>query len=254
MSRSTKLTLDILLGAVVPILILSYLTDPLGAVPAYLLSALIPVGWVAVDLLFITRRLNVITGFLGLNAVARGLLAFWFVDGALYAFKDSVGAILAVLVFGGSLFVGRPVVRAFAEQSLDPRTPEQESALGRLFSERSVVRALFWSTAVLAVVFAVTGVANFVLNLWIVTAPFGADAFNVQVAQVNAITRIALAIPEFIAWGIALYLIFHAIHTQLPTATKDQNFWDLVAEREAENEARSDPPNRNPIRAEGSNE
>ena len=37
-----------LLGAVVPILVLSYLSDPLGAVPAYLLSALVPVGWVLV--------------------------------------------------------------------------------------------------------------------------------------------------------------------------------------------------------------
>ena len=74
-SRSLKLTLDVLLGAVVPILVLSYLSDPLGAVPAYLISALIPVGWVLADLIFITRRFNFITGVLGLNAIVRGLLA-----------------------------------------------------------------------------------------------------------------------------------------------------------------------------------
>jgi hypothetical protein len=87
----------------VPILVLSYLSDPLGAVPAYLLSALIPVGWVLADLLFLSRRFNFITAFLGLNAIVRGLLAFWFVDGALYALKDTVGSILIVVVFGGSL-------------------------------------------------------------------------------------------------------------------------------------------------------
>ena len=80
-----------LLGAVAPILVLSYLSDPLGAVPAYLVSALIPVGWVLADLFFLSRRFNFITAFLGLNAIVRGLLAFWFVDGALYAFKDTVG-------------------------------------------------------------------------------------------------------------------------------------------------------------------
>ena len=57
------------MGAVVPILVLSYLSDPLGAILAYLVSALIPVGWVLVDLLFVTRRFNFITGFLGLSAI-----------------------------------------------------------------------------------------------------------------------------------------------------------------------------------------
>ncbi|MDP8951437.1 MAG: hypothetical protein M3N18_04215 [Actinomycetota bacterium] len=53
MSRSAKLALDVLLGAVVPILVVSYLSGPLGAVPAYLISALIPVSWVVVDLFFL---------------------------------------------------------------------------------------------------------------------------------------------------------------------------------------------------------
>ena len=223
--------LDVVLGAVVPILILSYGSDSLGNVAAYLLAALIPVAWVFIDLFFITRRLNFITGFLGLNAVVRGILAFWFVDGVVYAFKDTIGALIAVAIFGGSLFIGRPVVRAFAEQSLDPRTPEQESALGRLFAERPVARSLFWSTGVLALAFAVTGLANFFLNIWIVTAPFGVDAFNDQVARVNAITRVALIIPEFAAWGIAFTLIYRAIHARLPQPTGDQTFWDLVAQR-----------------------
>jgi hypothetical protein len=239
MSRSVKLTLDILLGAVVPILILAYLSDYVGNVPAYLLSALIPVAWVFADLLFITKRFNFITGFLGLNAVVRGLLAFWFVDGALYAFKDTIGTIITVLIFGGSVLIGRPVVRAFAEQSLDPRSPEQESALNRLFGERPVARALLMSTALLAVVNLATGVANFVLNLSIVTASFGTEAFNVQVAQVNAITRLAIGIPEFAAWGIGLWLVFtalyRALYSRLPKGTdeEDHDFWDLVAMRES---------------------
>ncbi len=57
--------------------------------PAYLLSALIPVGWVLADLFLLSKRFNFITAFLGLNAIVRGLLAFWFVDGALYALKDT---------------------------------------------------------------------------------------------------------------------------------------------------------------------
>ncbi len=232
MSRPTKLVLDILLGAVVPILILAKLTDTLGAVPTYLLAALIPVGWVFVDLFFITRRLNFITGFLGLNAMVRGILAFWFVDGLMYAIKDTTGSVIVVLVFGGSLVVGHPVVRAFAEQSLDPRTPAQESSLQELFRERPVARAMAWGTALLALVNASTGVVNFLLNIRIVTASFGTEAFNTQVAHVNAITRIALGIPEFAAWGIALSLVYYAIYTKLPRAPEDLDFWDRVELRE----------------------
>ena len=160
-----------LLGAVVPILVLSYLSDPLGAVPAYLLSALIPVGWVLADLFFLSRRFNFITAFLGLNAIVRGLLAFWFVDGVLYAFKDTVGSILIVVVFGGSLLWGHPLLGAFVAQALDPRTPEQEASLERLFAERPVARTLLISTAGLALLNAATAAINFVLNLRIVTAP-----------------------------------------------------------------------------------
>ena len=233
MSRSVKLALDILLGAVIPILVLSYLSEPLGAVPAYLLSALVPVGWVVVDLFFVTKRLNFITAFLGLNALVRGLLAFWFVDGALFALKDSAGSVVTVLILGGSLLLGRPALRAFAEQGLDPRTPEQESTLHGLFAEPPVRRALVRGTAMLALVHAAAGVANFLLNLSIVTASFGTDGFNAQVAKVNAVTRLAIGLPEGLATGLAIWLVFRAIYSLLPGVPGEEGFWELVGRREA---------------------
>jgi len=133
------------------------------------------------------------------------------------------------------------VVRAFAEQSLDPRTPEQESALRKLFRERPVARALVWGTALLAAVNAATGVANFLLNLRIVTATFGTEAFNSQVAQVNAITRIALGIPEFAAWGIALLLVFRTVYASLPDASGKHDFWDLIELRESRSAEKPKP-------------
>lgn len=233
MSRSLKLVLDIVMGAVLPILVLSYLSDTLGAVPAYVASAMIPVGWVLADLFFITRRFNFITGFLGLNAIVRGVLAFWFVDGVLYALKDTVGGVLVALIFGGSLLIGRPAMRPFVAQSVDPRTPDQESALERLFAERPVARALVAGTVMLALVNAATSFVNFWLNLYIVTAPFGTSEFNVQVARVNAITRVAFGIPEFLVMGLALWLVFSALYSRLPKAGEDADFWELVRLREA---------------------
>ena len=215
---------------------LSYLSDPMGAVPAYLLSALIPVVWVLADLFFLSRRFNFITAFLGLNAIVRGLLAFWFVDGALYALKDTVGSILIVVVFGGSLVLGHPLLGAFVAQALDPRTPQQEASLERLFAERPLARTLLISTAGLALVNAASAVINFVLNLWIVTAPFGTEEFNSQVVQVNALTRLTLGVPEFLVMGLAIWWIIYSLHSRLYSRLRDvdgrRDFWELVEAQE----------------------
>lgn len=234
MNRSTKLMLDIALGAVIPILILTYLTSPLGTVPAYLLSALIPVGWVAIDLLFITRRFNFITSYLGANAILRGLLAFWFVDGARYALKDTAGGFLTVAVFAGSLLLGRPALRAFVAQGLAPATPVQEASLHRLFAQQTVARRLVLGTAFVAVVNVITSGVNYWLNLAIVTASFGTEAFNAQVAQVNAITRLVIGIPEFIAVGGAIALVIQALYRYVPDAANGGDFWAVVARHEGE--------------------
>jgi hypothetical protein len=237
MKRSTKLFLDIMMGAVIPILILNYLTGPLGAPMAYLAAALVPVAWVFTDLLFITRHFNFITSYIGLSAIVRGALAFWFVDGWQFALKDSAGAAVAGLVFAGSALAGYPIMRAFLVQALAPDTPAREESLGRLLAERPVARAIVLGNTLVLLWNLVGGAANFWLNLRIVTAPFGTEAFNQQVAQVNAITRLALALPEFVVFGVAFWLIYRALYRSLPSEEGkpqlESDFWELVRLREA---------------------
>lgn len=236
MSRSLKLSLDFLFGLVIPIVILSRFSDELGNITAYVVSALVPVTWVAVDLLFITKRFNFITSFLGLNAVVRGILAFWFVDGVAYAFKDSVPSLLWVIVFGASLVFGRPLIGAFLEQSFDPRTPEQERSLRDLFDEEPARRALWFGTLAMVLLSIITGVANFFLNIWIVTAAFGTQAFNTQVAESNAIARFAISIPETLVLMVVIGLALRAVYARLPGVPGDKDFWELMELRKAQQE------------------
>ena len=233
MSRSLKLGLDFLFGLIIPVIILSRFSEELGTVTAYVVSALVPVAWVIIDLLFITKRFNFITSFLGLNAVLRGILAFWFVDGFAYAFKDSVGSLLWVVIFGASLVFGRPLIGAFLEQSFDPRTPEQERWLRNLFDERAVRRALWFGTLVMVLLTVVTGGANFLLNLWVVTADFGTQAFNSQVARSNAIARFAIAIPEALALMVVVGLALRTVYARLPGDPGNEDFWALMEKRSA---------------------
>ena len=237
MSRSVKLVLDILMGAVVPILVLNTLTAPLGAPLAYLVAALIPVGWVLLDLLVLTRQFNAITAVAGLTALGNGALAFWFVDGVLFALKDTVGLFLYTLLLVGSVLIGRPFLRPLFAQVVGAMTPAQRHALNPLLDERPVARALMRGTLGAAAVMTATAAVNFWLNLQIVVAPFGTDTFNQQVAQVNAITRIAFPLVTTAAFGVALWGIYRAVFAGLPplpegTAWYEADIWDLLRQRE----------------------
>jgi hypothetical protein len=236
MSKSLKLTLDILIGAAAPVLILKYGTAPLGTLPAYLAAALVPVAWVLLDLFVISRRFNFITTYGGASAIMRGALAFWYVDGALFAFKDSASYLLAFVVFGLTALIGRPVTRSIALQGLDPDTPEREQRMQRLLDEPSVLRAMKQAALLIGVTNLVAGAANYAINFRMVTAPFNTPLFNDQVANVNAITRIVLVLPDMLALFFAFSLMYKAMYALLPGGEGKEadtaEFWELLARRE----------------------
>ncbi len=237
MSKSLKLTLDILIGAAIPILVLKYGTAPLGALNAYLTAAMIPVVWVLLDLLVITRRFNFITAFVGLTSLMRGALAFWYVDGLLFAVKDSVSYVVSFLVFGVTALLGSPVTRAIALQGLSPDTPEREQQMKRLLDEPTVGSAMKKAGILIGVTNLAAGAVNFVINYRVVLAPFNTPAFNDQVANVNAITRFVLVLPDMVAIFFAFSMMYKAMYALLPadqgSDAEAGEFWTLLARREA---------------------
>ncbi|MEM1308595.1 MAG: VC0807 family protein [Cyanobacteria bacterium P01_H01_bin.153] len=236
MNRKVKIALDIVIGFVIPILILNTLSEPLGAIFTYILAALVPVAWILIDSFLITRRFNFITSYVGAFAIAQGLLAFWFVDGVQHALKDTVGSILTILVFGISILIRRPIMYYFLMQGMNPESPRQEKSLKSLLNEPKVYRSLVKSTQIILLISLLVGITNFHLNFQIVVADFGTTAFNQQVAQVNAITRIAFTLAEFLGAGIAAVLIRRAMFYYLPEEPEkeqdESDFWDLLQLRD----------------------
>ncbi len=236
MKGSTKLILDIVIGAVVPALVLSYLSKPLGNIPAYVLAAFIPVTYVLLDTFVISRRFNAITTYVALSSVITGVLVFWFVDGVKYAFKDTLPLVAAVLVFLGSTLIGKPFMRFFGEQvfnqMLTPDTPEKTALVTRLLSQPGVAKSYAWGSLVVAGQNVLAAIANFLLNINIVTAAFDTEQFNSQIAQVNAITRIAFTLTGMAAMAVAIWLIYRAIFAVLPKEEGKSQFesdlWDLI--------------------------
>ena len=93
-------------------------------------------------------------------------------------------------VFWVSIVIEKPIVQYFLIQGMGPESPQQEKSLRALLAEPKVYRSLVNGTKIVLLVNLATGVANFILNFQIVVADFGTTAFNQQVAQVNAITRV----------------------------------------------------------------
>jgi hypothetical protein len=159
------------------------------------------------------------------------------VDGLQFAIKDTAGAIVTILIFGGSLAIARPILRLFFVQIVNPDTPARQAALADLLNDRAVFRALMLGTLIVALENVLAGAVNIYLNLTTVVAAFGTEAFNQQVAQVNVITRVFFPIPSLIAFGLAIWLVYRTVYQRLPQeAGKSQwesDFWELVALREA---------------------
>jgi len=225
----TKLLLDIAMGAVVPILILNNLTRPLDASLAYALAALAPVSYVLIDTFVLSRRFNAITTYVASAAIMNGVLAFWFVDGWQYALKVTAGLIVSAGLF---FLLGRLMFEFFVVQVFQPDTLQKDRALRTLCARPPVRQGLMTATVIVGAANVALGIINFLLSLNIVLAPFGAESFNAQVAQVNTITRVLFPVVSLGLFASAFYLVYRAFFQVLPSeAGKSQfegEFWDLV--------------------------
>ncbi len=232
-----KLALDLAFSAALPIWILNTQTETLGTVPAYVLAGFIPAAWIVLDLLVITRRFNVIAAYAASVGVGNAMLTLWFVDGLLYALRDSAAMWVNTLFFGGSALGGTPVTAFFLAQIFNPDTPARRAAFDEFLRQPALWHTLKRTALGVGAATLGLGLVNTGLNWWLVTAAFGTPEFNAQVAQVNTITRIALTVPMMLAVGFAVYQAQQQVYAHLPTEPgkpqHESDFWRLMELRTA---------------------
>lgn len=180
-----------------------------GNVRAYLLAALIPVMYVAADLL-IHRAVSALALLGGAVALARGALAFWYADGPAYALKDSVPALLFGLLALGSLLGKTPLFHLLFDLGSVAETPEHRAATQEALRQPQLRVALRQATALYGLSELLSALLHYLLNLRIVTAQFGSDAFNVQVAESHAALRLPALILSLLAVGAGFWLLQRA--------------------------------------------
>ncbi|MFN4251638.1 VC0807 family protein [Deinococcus sp.] len=225
--RVPKTVWDLVFTLVIPILILSpnilgsgisvaeqvFGGGTAGNVRAYLLAALIPVAYVLWDLA-VNRNVSPVALIGGAGAIFSGALAFWYVDGFWYAIKDSARSYLTGLLFLISAATSVPLFRVFLDASSIGESPEHRAATQRAMRDPAVHRGLVLGTVVFAVVDLIGGVVNSVVNYQRVTAKFGTDDFNAQVAAVNALMRVPGLIISLVGVFGAIWLVNRAVQAR----------------------------------------
>lgn len=218
-----KTVWDLVFTLVIPILILSpnilgsgisvaeQLGDgTTGNIRAYVLAALVPVAYVLWDLIA-NRNVSPVALIGGAGAIFSGALAFWYVDGFWYAIKDSARSYLVGLFFLISAGTRVPLFRVFLDAASIGEKPQDRAATQQAMRDPTVHRGLVAGTVAFAAVDLIGGVVNSVVNYARVTAKFGSDAFNAQVAEVNALMRVPGLVISLLGVGLAIYLVQTAV-------------------------------------------
>ncbi len=199
-----------------------------GTVLAYVVAGLVPAIYIIIDTLR-SRVFNPITTLAATSALVGGGLAFLQVDGAAFALKDSYASIVAALVMGGSLLIGRPFFTAFLHAALEPSNEAQRLGLQRLFAAPVLRRALAIATFLVFVESCAVAFINFNVNFNIVRDKFGTKTFNEQVAQANTVMRPISLTITVLDYALAFYVVQLGAARAVPgLKLLDDNFWETL--------------------------
>lgn len=221
--RIPKTIWDLVFTLLIPILILnpnllgqgigisSLLGDgQTGNIRAYLVAALIPVGYVLWDIL-VNRNVSPVALIGGAGALFSGALAFWYVDGFWYAIKDSARSYLTAILFMISAATPVPLFRVFLDAASIGESEADRTATQQAMRDPKVHQGLVLGTIVFALVDLVGGIINSIVNYARVTAKFGSDDFNAQIAEVNAIMRVPGIAISLVGVALAIWLVQRAV-------------------------------------------
>lgn len=253
-ARVPKTVWDLVFTLLIPILILSpnilgsgiSIADQVfgggtgGNVRAYLLAALIPVAYVLWDL-GVNRNVSPVALIGGAGAIFSGALAFWYVDGFWYAIKDSARAYLTGILFLISAATSVPLFRVFLDAASIGEKPEDRAATQQAMRDPGVHRGLVLGTVVFAVVDLIGGVVNSIVNYVRVTAKFGTDDFNAQIAAVNAVMRVPGLVISLVGVFAAIWFVQRAVKVRFGPEASLLEPAKLAAAMRERGEVRAEP-------------
>ena len=225
-AKRENLLVNLICNLAIPTLVLSKLSGEqrLGPALALVVALAFPLGYGVWD--FLQRRKTNLISVIGFASVLlTGGLGLMKVDGFWFAIKEAAVPLVIAIVVLASMKSKRPLVRSliYNEQIIDVNRVQE-----RLVERNAVPsfeRLLARSSYGLAASFLLSAALNFGLARYLLRSPSGTEAFNAELAKMNALSLPVIAVPSviitmFVLWrliagiekltGLKLEEIFHS--------------------------------------------
>ncbi len=196
-ARRENLLVNLVFNLAIPTLVLSKLSSPdrLGPALALIVALASPLGYGLYD--FVRRRkVNLISGIGFISVLLTGGLGLLKVDGLWFAVKEAAVPLVIATFVLASMKTKRPLVRSliYNEQVIDvarvhARLEERQAVPA---FERLLQRASYG----LAASFLLSAALNFGLARYLLKSPSGTEAFNAELAKMNALSLPLIAVPS----------------------------------------------------------
>ncbi len=196
-ARRENLLVNLVFNLAIPTLVLSKLSSPdrLGPALALIVALASPLGYGLYD--FVRRRkVNLISGIGFISVLLTGGLGLLKVDGLWFAVKEAAVPLVIATFVLASMKTKRPLVRSliYNEQVIDVARVhaclEERQAVPAF--ERLLQRASYG----LAASFLLSAALNFGLARYLLKSPSGTEAFNAELAKMNALSLPLIAVPS----------------------------------------------------------
>jgi hypothetical protein len=208
--QKENLLLNLACNVAAPALILSKLSDRLGARNALLVALAFPLAYGLYDLIK-RRNFNFIAALGFTSTLATGGLGLLKLEPFWFAVKEAAVPTLIGLTVLVSQMTRKPLVRTmmFNEQVID--VPRVDAALDSRNQRPAFLDLLKTSSWLLAGSFALSAVLNFVLARMIITAMPDTPLFNEQLGRLTWMSYIVIMVPSMAVMIYALWRLLKGL-------------------------------------------
>lgn len=210
-SKPENVWISLVCNVLLPGFLLGWLSKPerLGPTWGLVGGLAFPVGYGLWDF-YHRRQMNLLSILGFVSVLLTGVLGLLKTDPFWFAVKAGAFSALMGLAIPLTLTTRRPLVKLFLynDQLID--TQRVEAALDIRLARPQFDQLLRRVSWVLAISFLVSGVINFVMARWLVTATSGSPEFNDQVGKLHWIEWPIITLPFL---GVMLWCLFNFLRT-----------------------------------------
>lgn len=204
------LLLNLMLNVVIPSVLFIKLDawTGIGTVATLLIALSVPLLYGLYDMIRF-KKYNVFSIIGILSLLLTGGIGLLHLSGTMLAIKEASVPLIIGAVVVGMFWSGKSLLEILLKEVVDFELIQKKLEEKHLIQRyKALMRN---STYGFAGTFLFSSIMNFMLAIWVVTAPSGTDEFNQQIGTMLALSYPVIAIPSMIGVGVVLWYMIAGI-------------------------------------------